>query len=263
MSVQELFVASARTCLTVGRKSLSVSQSLDLAAQVSAVNVGLKPALLYDSNSASAAQVQRYLSSLQSLQLASESLLLLNLNGNSVVVNAAAVGSHLEQALHGHGVAVVDVRHTLDEAAVTNAQRVELKSTMEGLLLLLERFQQLQEGEESLRIDEECEEWNLCTVFGFLLGFPVAYWFDQTESFENCLSMTPLTVITASATWRVGGAGHRARLYSFSIPAALQEETRSELENWRLRLLERFEQQTVLKDLSISQSTVTLPSVTL
>ncbi|XP_037535260.1 UPF0739 protein C1orf74 homolog [Nematolebias whitei] len=257
MSVQELFVAAARKCLSVGRKSLSVSQSLDLAAQVSAVSLGLKPALLYDSNGASVAQVQQYLSSLQSLQLASESLLILDLNGNSLIVNAGAVRSNMEQ------VAVVDVCHSLDKPAISEAQRRGLGSVMEGLLQLLEGFQQLHEPGKPLCIQEKCEEWNLCTVFGVLLGFPVTYWFDQAESFENCLSMTPLMVVTASATWQAGGTGHRCRLYSFSVPAALQEETQSELENWRLRLLERFEQQNVLKDLSISRSTVTLPSVTL
>lgn len=263
MSVQELFVAAARKCLSVGRKSLSVSQSLDLAAQVSAVSLGLKPALLYDSNGASVVQVQQYLSSLQSLQLVSESLLVLDLNGNGLIVNAGAVRSNMEQVRHGHGVAVVDVRHSLDKPQISEAQRRGLGSIMEGLLLLLEGFQQLHEAGKPLCIEEKCEEWNLCTVFGVLLGFPITYWFDQAESFENCLSMTPLMVVRASATWQAGGARHRSCLYSFSVPAALQEETQSELESWRLRLLERFEQQSVLKDLSISQSTVTLPSVIL
>ncbi|XP_017263513.1 UPF0739 protein C1orf74 homolog [Kryptolebias marmoratus] len=263
MSVQELFVGAARKCLSVGRKSLSVPQSLDLAAQVSAVSVGLKPALLYDSNGAGAAQVQHYLSSLQSLQLVSESLLTLDLDGNSLVVNAGAVRSTLEQVLHGDSVAVVDVRHSLDGPAVSDARRRELGSAAEGLLTLLEGFQRRGEAEKPLRVGEECEEWNLCTVFGVLLGFPVTYWFDQAESFENCLSMTPLMVVTASATWEAAGARHRCCLYSFSVPAALQEETQTELENWKLRLRERFEQQNVLKDLSISQSTVTLPSVCL
>lgn len=263
MSVQELLVAAARKCLSVGRKSLSVSQSLDLAAQVSAVSLGLKPALLYDSNGASVAQVQQYLSSLQSLRLASESLLILDLNGNSLIVNAGAVRSNMEQAFRGRSVAVVDVRHSLDRPAVSEAQRRGLGSVMEGLLQLLEGFQQLHEPGKPLCVEEKCEEWNLCTVFGVLLGFPVTYWFDQAESFENCLSMTPLMVVTASATWQAGGTGHRCCLYSFSVPAALQEETQSELENWRLCLLERFEQQNVLRDLSISRSTVTLPSVTL
>ncbi|XP_059184505.1 UPF0739 protein C1orf74 homolog [Centropristis striata] len=261
MSTQELFVAAARKCLSAGRKSLSVPQSLDLAAQVSAVDFGLKPALLYDSNCASADQVQQYLSSLQSSQLVSNSLLTLDLNGNALIVNPVRVRSNVEQLFGDNKLAVIDVCHSLEKPAVTDPLR--LKSMTRDLLLLLREAEQLQPAEKAHYVGEKAEEWNLCTVFGLLLGFPVTYWFDQTESFENCLSMTPLMVTTASATWQADPAGHRCCLYSFSVPAVLVKSLQSNLENWRLCLQERFEQQNVLKDLTVCQSTVTLPSVCL
>lgn len=259
MSTQELFVAAARKYLTAGRKSLSVPQSLDLAAQISAVDLGLKPALLYDGNSAGADQVQQYLSSLQSSQLVSKSLLTLDLNENTLIVNPLAVRSHVEQLFHDNNVAVIDVCHSLEKPAVTDPLRGELKSTTHDLLLLLREL----EADVAHCVGEKSEQWNLCTVFGLLLGYPVTYWFDQTKSFENCLSMTPLVVTTASAIWQADAAGHRCRLYSFSVPADLVKEVQSNLENWRLCLQERFQQQNVLKDLTVCQSTVTLPSVCL
>lgn len=262
MSAQELFVAAARECLSAGRKSLSVPQSLDLAAQVSAVDLGLKPALLYDSNGAGADQVQRYLSSLQSSQLVSKSLLTLDLNGNALIVNPVTVRTNVEQLFHDGGVSVIDVRHSLEKPAVADPLTEELKSMTRDLLLLLRGFE-LKEAEKPHYVGEKSEDWNLCTVFGLLLGYPVTYWFDQTKSFENCLSMTPLMVTTASATWLPDSAGHTCRLYSFSVPAALLQDTQPNLENWRLRLQERFQQQNVLKDLTVCQSTVTLPSVCL
>lgn len=263
MSAPELFVAAARKCLSVGRKSLSVPQSLDLAAQVSAVDLGLKPALLYDSNGACAEQVQQYLSNLQSLQLVSKSLITLDLSGNSLIVNPVTVTANLQQVLCSSSVAVIDVCHSLEKPAVSNPLREELKNMIQDFLLLLGEFQQLEEDEKALYVGEKSEEWNLCTVFGLLLGYPVTYWFDHEKSFENCLSMTPLTVTTASATWQSDTAGHRCCLYSFSIPAALHEDTQSNLEYWKLCLQERFQQQQTLQDLTISQSTVTLPSVCL
>ncbi|XP_076615058.1 UPF0739 protein C1orf74 homolog [Chaetodon auriga] len=263
MSTQDLFVAAARKCLSAGRKPLSVPQSLDLAAQVSAVDLGLKPALLYDSNSASADQVQRYLSSLQSSQLVSKSLLTLDLNGNALVVNPVAVRSSVEQLFHDSSVAVIDVCHSLEKPTITDPLRAELRSTTHDLLLLLRGLEQLKEAEKPHYVGEKAENWNLCTVFGLLLGFPVTYWFDQTKSFENCLAMTPLMVTTASATWQADSAGHRCCLYSFSVPAGLLQETQSILENWRLCLQERFQQQNVLQDLTVCQCTVTLPSVCL
>uniref|UniRef100_A0A8C6NPQ9 Zgc:112163 n=1 Tax=Nothobranchius furzeri TaxID=105023 RepID=A0A8C6NPQ9_NOTFU len=216
-------------------KSLSVPQSLDLAAHVSAVEVGFKPALLYDSNSL-CSMVQQYLSSLQSLQ------------------------SNLERVLCDDSVAFIDVCHSLDQPAVSNSQRGEMRGVMEDLLLLLKQHE---EAETPLYVEKKSEEWNLCTVFGVLLGFPVTYWFDQTESFENCLSMTPLMVRTASASWQADGPHHRCCLYAFTLPAVLQEETRPKLEEWELGLQERFKQQRILKNLRISQATVSLPSVCL
>lgn len=263
MSMQELFVAAARKHLSAGRKSLSVCQSLDLAAQVSAVGLGLKPALLYDSNGASADQVQRYLSSLQSSQLVSESLLTLELNGNTLIVNPVTARMNVKQLIDHRKVAVIDICHTLEKPTIADPLRAELKSMTHDLLLLLREIQHLKEAEKPHCVREKAEEWNLCTVFGLLLGYPITYWFNQTASFENCLSMTPLTVTTATATYQVDTADHRCCLYSFSIPSALLGEMQIQLENWRFCLQEAFKQQNVLKDLTVCQSTVTLPSVCL
>lgn len=263
MSTQELFVTAARTFLSAGKKSLSVPQSLDLFAQVLAVDVGLKPSLLYDSNSARAEQVQQYLSSLQSSQLVSKSLLTLDLNENTLIVNPATVTLNIEQLLHGDSVAVIDVCHSLEKPTISETPRRELKTVAQDVLLLLRGCEHLREAEKPLNAGDKCEEWNLCTVFGLLLGYPVTYWFDQNKSFENCLSMTPLSVTTASATWQVKGVGHECRLFSFSVPAALLEETQYNLKNWNICLQQRFQQQNVLTDLTICQTMVTLPSVCL
>ncbi|XP_015257440.1 UPF0739 protein C1orf74 homolog [Cyprinodon tularosa] len=262
MSIQEGFLSAAHNSLRSGRKRLSVAQSLELAAQVSAVDMGLKPALLYDSNAACAEQLQRYLSCLQSLQLVSESLLTLDVNGNGLIVNAGALRLNLEQMIRDGGPPVVDVSTTLEKPAISDKQRRQLNGMMEDVLLLLEKFQ-LSEANKPFYVGEKFEDWNLCSLFGILLGYPVTYWFDQNKSFENCLSMTPLLVIKASASWQMDGVAHRFCLYSFSVPAALQGEAQSELENWRLSLQRRFEQQHIMKDLSINQSTLTLPSICL
>lgn len=257
----ELFVTAAQRCLSVGRRSLSVPQSLHLAAQVSAVDVGLKPALLYDSNGAGWEQVQRYLSSLQSSQLVSSSLLTLGLSSNTLIVNPVCVQANLQRVLGDNGVLVVDVCHWLEKPVITEPLR-QLRSIALDLLLLLRGTEAEEYGRAAGGADKS-EEWNLCTVFGLLLGYPITYWFDQTQSFENCLCMTPLTVTTASAMWQVDTSGQRYDLYSFSTPAALQEETQSAVDNWKLCLQETFQQQHVFKDLSVCQSTVTLPAVCL
>lgn len=263
MSVRELFTAAARKYLSTGRKSFSACKSLDLAAQVLAVDLGLKAALLYDSNSACADQVQLYLRSLQSSQLVSKSLLTLNVSGNTFIINPALVRSDVEQLLPEGNISVIDVCHLLEKPVTTDPLRGEIGSMTHDLLLLLRRLEKTEDAEKPHDAGKVSEEWNLCTLFGLLLGYPVVYWFDQSKSFENCLSMTPLVVTTASATWQVETTAHTCLLYSFSVPAALLEENQSNLENWKLRLQERFQKQNVLKDLSVCRSTVTLPSVCL
>lgn len=261
MSTQDEFVAAARKCLSVGRKRLSVPQSLDLAAQVTAVSLGLKPALLYDSNGAGSDQVQQYLSCLRSRRLLPEPLSVLDLNGNAVIANPNLARSNVERALGDGGAAVIDVRHFLERPAVVDRHTGAVKNTTRELLLLLREFEQLRDDRPLYA--GKTEHWNLCTAFGLLLGYPVTYWFDQTSSFENCLAMTPLVVTTASALWQQETSGYRCRLYSFSLPAALLQETQPVLENWRCGLEERFQQQNVLQDLLVGQKTVTLPSVCL
>lgn len=263
MSTQDEFVAAARKCLSVGRKCLSVPQSLDLAAQVTAVDLGLKPALLYDSNGAGADQVQQYLSCVQSLRLVSDNLLVLDLSGDTVIVNPEAVRSNVERALCDGGVAVIDVCHSLKKPIVVDYHNRQITTMTSELLLFLRGLEQLKAGGKPLYAGNKPEDWNLCTVFGLLLGYPVTYWFDQTKSFENCLAMTPLVVTTASASWQKEASRHRCCLYSFSVPAVLLHETQPILENWRCAVQERFQQQKLLQDLTICQTSVTLPSVCL
>lgn len=263
MALQDLFVAASRKCLRVGKKPFSVSLSLDLAVQVLAVDLGLKPALLYDINTASAEQVQHYLSSLQSAQLVSKSLLTLVVSGDTLIVNPAVTISNLEQLLIRRTVAVMDVCHSREQPVITDIKRGDLKDMIQDLLDHLAEFGQRPEVNSPLVIGELSETWNLCTLFGILLGYPATYWFDQKRSFENCLTMTPLVVTKAMVTWQTGVEGHRSYLYSFSIPEVMKAETLSVLDDWNLRLQQRFQQQTVFSGLSVSRETVILPSVAL
>lgn len=263
MAAQDIFVTAAQKYLRVGKKSLSIPRSLELAAVVMAVNVGIKPALLYDSNAAHADQVQRYLTSLNSEQLVSESLITLVINGNILIINQTLTKVHLEKLFSKRTVAVIDVCHSQHQPVITDQQGGNLEKMIEALLFSLSEHEHLPEARSPLFIGELSETWNLCTLFGILLGYPVTYWFDQNKSFENCLTMTPLVVTKAFATWQVGTVSHQCCLYSFSTPETLEADTQSGLDDWTLRLQEKFQQQTIFSGLNISRKLVTLPSVTL
>lgn len=262
MTTQEIVVAAAKKYLSTRRKSLSLSKILDLFTQVLAVDLGLKPALLYDANCTSSEQVQQYLSSLQSSQLVSKSLFTLDLKGNTLIVNQEIALFYISEILSGCYVGVVDVSLSQKMPVLYDLSRGEFVNMVQKLQLLIKGFEPHDDC-KPLYVGEQCEDWNLCTIFGILLGYPVSYWFDQNKSFENCLSMTTLMVTAASATWEGDTASNTSCLYSFSVPADLLHKTQPLLKNWNSRLIERFKKQQVLTNLNISQTSVTLASVCL
>ncbi|KAJ7999786.1 hypothetical protein DPEC_G00198040 [Dallia pectoralis] len=269
MASSEVFVAAARKHLRARKKHLADTVCLSLAAQVLAVDLGLKPALLYDSNTASAEQVHNYLKSLQTAQLVSQSLQTVVLSDNSLIVNPSLTIKNLKELLTRRTVTVVDVCHSLEQPVITELQWKVISDMILTLLDHMNQFgQHLEMGSSPHCIERiHCESWNLCTLFGILLGYPSTYWFDQSRSFENCLAMTPLVVTRAVASWQAGSVaveeGHTYCLYSFSTPEVLYAETQPVLDNWTTQLQECFQQQTVFSGLSVTRSTVTLPSVAL
>ncbi|CAL8254380.1 UPF0739 protein C1orf74 homolog [Gadus morhua] len=263
MSNERPFSVAACKWLSVGKKSICGSLSIELGVQVLAVDLGLKPALLYDINCATADQVQQYLCTLQSNSLVSKSLITVDINGNVLIVNPDMMMEHLKQLLISSYVSVIDVSHTLEKPHITEPLSGDLRSMLQELMSVLQTHVQSPNKDQPLLVGDEAGKWNLCTLFGILLGFPCTYWFDQGKSFENCLAMTPLMVFKASVSWQTETAGHACCLYSFSTPVLLHNETQASLDHWSRGLTERFQQQSLLSNLSITQSRVTLRSVCL
>lgn len=262
MPFQDIFIVAARKSLCVGKKSLSISQCVEVASHVLAVNLGLKPAFLYDMNAANAEQMQQYLILLQAAQLISESVLVLAMDCNSLIINPAVTIKNLEKLLIRNSVAVINVSHSLQQPCIANVHTGDLKTMIEALITFLQPYIELPKADGPLYMEPMYEKWNLCSLFGILLGYPATYWFDQNKSFENCLAMTPLMVTKVYVNWQAGKA-HKCCLQSFSIPELLQAETQLAMDDWNLQLQERFQQQTLFSELTICRITVTLPSVTL
>jgi hypothetical protein len=88
--------------------------------------------------------------------------------------------------------------------------------------------------------------WNGCSLFGILLGFPCVYYYEVFESNDqNCLSYAQLIQIQGFQYDRV--------VASFTVPKVIYDNSDSNvnqiIEKWR----ERFEK--------TSQETVTFPSI--
>lgn len=221
---------------------------------------GLKPAVLYDCNSAGVLALQSYLEELQGLGFLKPGLHILEIGENNLIVSPEYTCQHLEQTLLGT-VAFVDVSCSQPHPSVLSLDQLPgLKSLIADIIT---RFQELLKGvSPGVSYSKlHSSDWNLCTLFGILLGYPVSYTFDLNHGEGNCLTMTPLRVFTAQISWLSGQPP--VPLYSFSVPESLFPPLRNFLSAWEKELRTRFRAQNAFADLSISSEVVTLPAVAL
>ena len=105
--------------------------------------------------------------------------------------------------------------------------------------------------EQVLRIDVN-SSWNICTIFGFLLGFPVVYYFDIKNA-NNCLNNQDLIV------YKVGVNNFSP--ISFSIPRILEPECKDVLDSWVQDMKVKIS--SINPSINISHTCVNLPVVSL
>ncbi|XP_028925328.1 UPF0739 protein C1orf74 homolog [Ornithorhynchus anatinus] len=260
-----MLVAAAQRALGSKKKrGLAPSACLHLAAELLAVAVSLKPAVLYDLNAAGATQIQNYVGALQGLGFLPPGLHILEVAGSVLVLSLEGTRRHLERVLGGRSpTALVDVSATLACPALCPQDRLgEIQRLVTELLSHLkgqERVPPMPVSHSEL----PSADWNLCTMFGVLLGYPIPYVFSAEEGYDHCLSLTPLRVFTAQASCcRIGGSP-RVKLYSFSVPESLYPILKERLDAWEQKLKAQAQDQTDFANLSISTEVVTLAAVAL
>uniref|UniRef100_A0A493T8R3 Chromosome 1 open reading frame 74 n=1 Tax=Anas platyrhynchos platyrhynchos TaxID=8840 RepID=A0A493T8R3_ANAPP len=260
-------VAAAREALGAGsgrrRRRLPASRALHLAGEVLAVAAGLKPALLYDCGAEGPAELRRYLERLREAGLAPHRLHLLAAGGSALLLHPGGARRRLEAALRARPGPFVDVAAARGSPQLCGpAQAQAIRGHLAALLAHLVAAEEASSGPIS------CSEvvatgWNLCTVFGVLLGYPAAYHFPVEEGGENCLALRPLRVFTVQARCPRIQDGLGVQIYSFSIPESLREELREVLDAWCDDLRDSFRAQSDFVDLCISSEVVSLPAVAL
>lgn len=166
----QLLVAAAQRTLGMGkRKCPPRATCLHLAGEVLAVARGLKPAVLYDCNSAGVLALQSYLEELQGLGFLKPGLHILEIGENNLIVSPEYTCQHLEQTLLGT-VAFVDVSCSQPHPSVLSLDQLPgLKSLIADIIT---RFQELLKGvSPGVSYSKlHSSDWNLCTLFGILLA---------------------------------------------------------------------------------------------
>jgi hypothetical protein len=87
----------------------------------------------------------------------------------------------------------------------------------------------LEENEDNYLYLENLECWNLSTLFGVLLGFPVVYWYTQEQD-GNCLSQQPLSV------YSVLSRGFTPISFSVPVSAVSIPSVPRSIDSWLSRL---------------------------
>ncbi|XP_038605271.1 UPF0739 protein C1orf74 homolog [Tachyglossus aculeatus] len=260
-----MLVAAAQRALGAKKKrGLAPSVCLHLAAELLSVSVNLKPAVLYDLNAAGATQIQNYVRSLQGLGFLPPGLHILQVAGSILVVSLEGARRHLERVLGGCSpTAFVDV--SASQACPDLCPQDRLREIQRLVTELLSHLK----GQERVppmpvfHSEFPPADWNLCTMFGVLLGYPIPYVFSAEEGYDRCLSLTPLRVFTAQASCCRIGDFPRVKLYSFSVPESLYPILKERLDAWEQNLKAQAQDQTDFANLSISTEVVTLAAVAL
>ncbi|NXJ74330.1 CA074 protein, partial [Trogon melanurus] len=256
-------VEAAREELGARRRRLPAARALQLAGEVLAVAAGLKPALLYDCGPEGPAELQRYLARLRGAGLSPRRLHLLALGGSALLLHPRLARRRLAATLRARPAPFVDVSAWRPCPALCGPAEAEaIRGHLAALLAHLGAAEA--EGTETVTSSEVVPAgWNLCTMAGVLLGYPVAYAFAAGEDAENCLALTPLRVFTVQASCPRIRDGLRVQIYSFSVPESLCTELKGVLDAWRNELEEAFSAQSDFVDLCVASEVVTLPAVAL
>ncbi|XP_060103947.1 UPF0739 protein C1orf74 homolog [Heteronotia binoei] len=256
----QLLIDAAQRHLRAGKKGLSRSSSLQLAGKILAVAAGLKPAFLYDYNLAGRPQILNYVQSIGDLGCR---LHILSIADHVLIINLDMTVQWLEMVLQDNKVVFVDV-----SAARTSpgfCDKADVDSIKAHISEILNHLKALAVDPSWVLSSSSVfsAEWNLCTLFGVLLGYPAAYSFPAPKSFDNCLSLTPLRVFTVQTTFCRISDDLRVQLYSFSVPENLYSRMKTGIEEWSETLQDASRLQKDFSDLGITSEIVTLEAVAL
>ena len=93
--------------------------------------------------------------------------------------------------------------------------------------IVLEKLQSSEESVDVIEIQLE-PNWNGCSLFGVLLGFPCVYTYDTNNGENNCLSYLDLV--------QIQGFQYNKPVASFTVPQQIYDEypiLKEAIENWK------------------------------
>lgn len=208
---------------------------------VKAVDLGVKPAYLYDIGPPVGHKLQSLIE--ESVQ---KSLIISNLNIVEIGMDCLIVNPESVQQIKGSfenintdfeslQIKIVDI--TDDSKTIldsSKAVRAEVHEAVNDIVI------NVVSGKVHLYVLSDSLICNRTALFGVLLGYPVVYWFDESKTkTQHYLSMVPLQCVTVTSKITVGGQNAQKEihnLYSFSYPFCHKAKLKEFITAWFVKL---------------------------
>ena len=236
----------------------------DIKCDLLCVIEGIKPALLFDYAMTEPETLKTFLTAVISnglLPVKNAQLGIIEVGLDVLVYNLQAMTCVVADDIKD--VTLIDVTGREGNPRIMNPE--ECHKITDVILTEIRQICQSfhSEGEELDHIPihkiNDSVDINLSTLFGYLLGYPVIYWFDVKCPKENCLSMLPLTVFTVTGDF----PGKTHTIFSYSIPENILPSVKHLVEAWELKLKSKDNSLDFVCNVCFSSKTVTLPAVNL
>lgn len=267
---------------------------LDLAA----IYLGLKPSLLFDYAVVGISNASNLIEASAEEGLVPYTLDVFKVGEDIFFADLANLVSFLKKSVDFEELNLIDISEKLHEPRIlpTEVSR-HVKKQFARIVELLEQklnevtpdfAQRSRTVRNSVVLDlnnvsESEESWCIPSVFGFLLGYPVIYWFDQASQC-NCLNMVPLNRYTVNlkesslifhlqisncnispvqaGSERVESCGDHT-VFSFTAPVALEPHYESTVSGWIKRICSMGDTLGIGEHLTVTKKTVSFAQVTL
>jgi len=238
----------------------------DISINLIALLVGLKPSVLWDFCSVDIEKLTFVLRN--AFEARTHELSVLEVNGDLFVCELPSLVRHLRQCARNTRV-VIDVSKNQSPCLANSDVLNQVTEMTLNVLQQIEKLRELRSTSDQLDVDFSTSgqldvdfRWNVTTLYGLLLGFPVLYWFNHSESLDNCLSFQDLQVHSLE----VSSEEFSGVPTSFSVPSSLAGDTNRAVLAWKegLALNKKEGEPAVIQGLGIvktSVRTVNLPVV--
>ncbi|GFQ73613.1 uncharacterized protein TNCT_360841 [Trichonephila clavata] len=237
----------------VARRHLS-----NVLINIQAVDKQIKPCYLWDLFTADISEIRAYLKKLHALGLTKSCLSAFSIDDTVFVTHYTYLKNYLN-SFQVENVSVVDVSNSKSSPALI-VSKDEKWRALAPVLETVEAF--LKKFHEHIDVPFEVKSplVNLTTLFGFLLSYPVLYWYTpQTPDIEFlCLSMIPLKVHQVT----VDNNKNECELFSFSVPQKISDETELMIGDWFNQLAVKS-RHSEFYPVDLICNTVMLPSVSM